>query len=328
MLALMLCSGCGSSSATDQATQQDSTSSAPTGYVAPAETEAEGYEVLGGDWEVAAITLDDKIIPLSAAESLEDLYDTVFLGFSKDGSFEYRNNVFITRGTYAPYEGHDDAYLLKAETTSRATIEDGKITETEAESTNKAYLVVTDDDVENALGFVEIDLSTGKTTGNDPVYFTKRGEVSPFDSSGSDSGSSGDSSSSDSGTGYSTTSTTGDPSSSDSSSSTSYGTGNQKAVQRAQQYLQTIPFSHDGLVEQLEYEGFSHEDAVYGADACGADWMEQAVLKAKQYLQTTAFSESGLIDQLVYEGFTQAEAEHGVSLCGADWMEQAVLKAR
>ena len=53
------------------------------------------------------------------------------------------------------------------------------------------------------------------------------------------------------------------------------------ALKKAKSYIDFQAFSHDGLVEQLEFEGFSHEDAVYGADNCGADWNEQAVKKAK-----------------------------------------------
>ena len=72
-------------------------------------------------------------------------------------------------------------------------------------------------------------------------------------------------------------------------------------------------FSYNGLIEQLEYEGFSSEEAKYGADNCNADWNEQAAKKAKEYLEYSSFSRSGLIDQLVYEGFTQSQAEYGVS---------------
>ena len=339
-LLMVLCTGCSSSnqssstssssqpsqnSSSDQSaptdssdlsattSQKDVTPEEPTGYAA--KDEADGYQTLGGYWKVVAITYKGKAVPLSAAEGLEDLYDNVFLGFSKDGSFEYRLNVFITRGKYVPVEDKDGYFLLKAETVSRATIEDGKITETESERTSTVYLVVTTEDPADTLGFVELDTSTGKPKeGENPIYFTKSGSESDSASSSKDDAAkerSESSGGSTSGNGMST-----------------YGSGNHKAVERAQQYLRTTSFSHDGLVSQLEYEGFSHEDAVYGADACGADWNEQAALKAKQYLQTTAFSEKGLIEQLVYEEFTQSQAEYGVSVCGADWMEQAVKKAR
>ena len=67
-------------------------------------------------------------------------------------------------------------------------------------------------------------------------------------------------------------------------------------------------FSYKGLVEQLEYEGYSSEASRLAADCCGADWMEQAVRVAENYLSVMAFSKSGLIDQLEYEGFTYEQA--------------------
>lgn len=88
------------------------------------------------------------------------------------------------------------------------------------------------------------------------------------------------------------------------------------ALKMAKQYLGTMPFSHDGLIEQLKYEGFSDEDAAYGVDNCGADWNKQAEKMAKQYLDTMAFSHDGLVEQLIYEGFTPEQAEHGVSSTG------------
>jgi len=88
------------------------------------------------------------------------------------------------------------------------------------------------------------------------------------------------------------------------------------AVRSAKSYLDFSAFSHDGLVAQLEYEQFSHADAVYGADNSGADWNEQAAKSAKQYMEYSSFSRGSLIDQLLYEKFTQAQAEYGVNAVG------------
>ena len=85
------------------------------------------------------------------------------------------------------------------------------------------------------------------------------------------------------------------------------------ALQKADDYLSISAFSHDGLVDQLEYEGFSTEDATYAADNCGADWNEQAAKKAQDYRDMQAFSHKGLVDQLEYEGFTAEQAEYGAS---------------
>ena len=88
------------------------------------------------------------------------------------------------------------------------------------------------------------------------------------------------------------------------------------AKEKAVSYLEYAAFSRQGLIEQLEYEGFSTADATYGADAVGADWNEQAALKAQSYLDYSSFSRSGLIEQLEYEGFTTSQANYGVAAAG------------
>lgn len=92
----------------------------------------------------------------------------------------------------------------------------------------------------------------------------------------------------------------------------SVSSGKRNALRSAKDYLSVMPFSYSGLIEQLEYEGYSNSEATYAADNCGADWYEQAVKSAKQYLEVMAFSRSGLIDQLEYEGYTHDQAVYGV----------------
>ena len=86
--------------------------------------------------------------------------------------------------------------------------------------------------------------------------------------------------------------------------------------------------SNQGLVDQLEYEGFSRAEAVYGVDNCGADWNEQAYQKALSYLDFTSFSKEGLIEQLEFEGFTHEQAVFGAEKCNMDLGGQALEKAR
>lgn len=99
------------------------------------------------------------------------------------------------------------------------------------------------------------------------------------------------------------------------------------AREMADSYLRSSAFSLEGLIEQLEYEGFSNEDATYGAEAVKADWKEQALLSAESYLNSSAFSQTGLQEQLAYEGFTEDEAEYGAMNVEADWNEQAAKSA-
>jgi colicin import membrane protein len=92
----------------------------------------------------------------------------------------------------------------------------------------------------------------------------------------------------------------------------------ENAIRSAESYLDYTAFSKSGLIEQLEYEGFSTEDATFALDTIDSnvDWNEQAVKAAKSYLDYTSFSRSGLIEQLVYEGYTNEQATHAVDEIG------------
>lgn len=89
-----------------------------------------------------------------------------------------------------------------------------------------------------------------------------------------------------------------------------------QATASAESYLAFTHFSRDGLVGQLEFEGFSREDAEAAIDSLDVDWNVQAAGKAEDYLGTSAFSREGLLEQLVFEGFTPEQAEHGVAAVG------------
>lgn len=88
------------------------------------------------------------------------------------------------------------------------------------------------------------------------------------------------------------------------------------AVKKAEDYINIMAFSRSGLIEQLEFEGFSNEDATYAVDQVSVDWREQAVKKAEEYLNMMAFSRSGLIEQLEFEGFSKEDATYAVDTIG------------
>ena len=88
------------------------------------------------------------------------------------------------------------------------------------------------------------------------------------------------------------------------------------AVRKADSYLEFAAFSRSGLIEQMEFEGFSADDASYAVDHIDVDWNEQAAEKAASYLDMSSFSRQSLTEQLVFEGFTSAEADYGVSKTG------------
>lgn len=99
--------------------------------------------------------------------------------------------------------------------------------------------------------------------------------------------------------------------------------GQQNVLKSAKSYIGYSAFSYLDLVEQLEYEGYSHEEAVYGADNCGADWNDEALESAMSYIGYSAFSYVDLVEQLEYEQFTHEQAVYGADNCGADWFQEA-----
>ena len=92
--------------------------------------------------------------------------------------------------------------------------------------------------------------------------------------------------------------------------------GQENALQKGKDYLDYTSFSYSGLISQLEFDGFSTEDATYAADNCGADWNAQAASKAGDYLDYTSFSREGLIEQLEFDGFSAEQAEYGATAVG------------
>lgn len=104
--------------------------------------------------------------------------------------------------------------------------------------------------------------------------------------------------------------------------------GQSNAVAKAKDYLNFTSFSRNGLISQLEFEGFSTEEATYGVDNVVVNWNEQAKLNAIQYLNFSPFSKKGLSDQLLFEEFTSDQVAYAISNIQVDWDEQAALKAQ
>ena len=85
----------------------------------------------------------------------------------------------------------------------------------------------------------------------------------------------------------------------------------QTALECAINYLDATPLSYSGLIKQLEFEQYSHSEAVYAADHCGADWNEQAARQARRYNRISSPSRDDLIDQLISTGFTEEQTVFG-----------------
>lgn len=90
----------------------------------------------------------------------------------------------------------------------------------------------------------------------------------------------------------------------------------ENALRSADDYISFSAFSKTGLIEQLEFEGYSKEDATFAVNNLRVNWKEQAAKSAEDYLSMSGFSRSGLIEQLEFEGFTREQAEYGVTQAG------------
>ena len=75
-------------------------------------------------------------------------------------------------------------------------------------------------------------------------------------------------------------------------------------------------FSKQGLIDQLEFDKFTPEDANNAADVIDVDWNAEAAEKAQDYVDMMGFSRQSLIDQLIFDGFTPEQAAHGASAVG------------
>lgn len=90
----------------------------------------------------------------------------------------------------------------------------------------------------------------------------------------------------------------------------------EQVIISATRYLQLGGFSEKGLIEQLEYEQFSREDAEFAIEYLQPNWNEQCVQSATRYLKLGGFSRGSLTDQLRYEGFTTAQIEYALQEVG------------
>ena len=89
------------------------------------------------------------------------------------------------------------------------------------------------------------------------------------------------------------------------------------AIEIAQSYLSTMPFSPSGLYDQLLYEGFSEEDSQFAIDHLIVDWDEMCYETAVRYITNVGgFSKKSLIHQLEYDGFTKKQAKNAVKRLG------------
>lgn len=254
---------------------------------------AVGFESLGGNWVVGGIYYNNKIVDISDNEKLMAIYDAVFLNFYEDGTFLYMN-MYNDRGQYTLQT--NGAFFLKTETVFLYEITSKGIVEKEVDNSSKiTYIVSLIDKDTLQLGI--LDPMTGREkAGSDPLIFEREGVESSYISEHK----------------VSLNNSNSRMGASKKNESTAVSPGMRNALQSAKDYLDAMSFSRKGLIEQLEYEGYSSSEAEYAVEHCGADWNEQAYDMARDYLEVMAFSRSSLIEQLEFEGFTHSQAVYGV----------------
>lgn len=101
-------------------------------------------------------------------------------------------------------------------------------------------------------------------------------------------------------------------------------TEQENAIRSAENYLDFMPFSKQGLIEQLASDagdGYPKEVATFAVEHIedDVDWKEQAVKAAENYLDLMSFSRAGLIEQLssdAGDGYTQEQAEYAADQVG------------
>lgn len=96
----------------------------------------------------------------------------------------------------------------------------------------------------------------------------------------------------------------------------------ENALAEAGTYLNLMPFSRQGLIDQLSSEfgaGYPVEVATWAVDTINPDWNAEAAEAAKSYLDTMSFSRDSLYEQLISEyggQFTPDQANAGLAAVG------------
>ena len=246
--------------------------------------------LIEGTWRTKGIWFDanDPIKPLDENKNLNDLYGRYSITFNADKTFKFQKRNALEEGVWEYYGIESDMRCFAMKTASGAETGDGGgVTADGSNSGESAFYYVYLKEMDSNNMIVVHEQGNAKEDAKPVMVKTSGGEQTADTSASSNS----------------------EPNTTNHAATT----GEKNALSKALSYLDMTAFSFSGLVEQLEYEGFSHAEAIYGADNCGADWNEQAARKAKQYLDMTSFSRSGLVEQLEFEGFTHSQAEYGVS---------------
>lgn len=101
-----------------------------------------------------------------------------------------------------------------------------------------------------------------------------------------------------------------------------FTTQQENAIRAAQNYVDLMSFSKQGLIQQLSSpagDGYPKADAEIAVEHIDVDWYAEAVEAAESYMDLMPMSRSGLIQQLTSsagDGFTRKQAVHAADTLG------------
>ena len=90
----------------------------------------------------------------------------------------------------------------------------------------------------------------------------------------------------------------------------------QNCYDQAMSYLDFMAFSRNGLIQQLQHDGYTDQAISNALDLLEkyyVSWDTEAVKKAQEYMETFSFSQQRLYEQLIHDGFTEEQANYGAS---------------
>ncbi|MFD7076003.1 Ltp family lipoprotein [Nocardioides sp. NPDC059952] len=97
-----------------------------------------------------------------------------------------------------------------------------------------------------------------------------------------------------------------------------YTSSQEAAIGAAQNYVDTMPFSRKGLVDQLSSpagDKYPKKDAVFAVNHIKVDWNAEAVEAVENYQATMPMSEQAMYDQLTSpagDKFTKKQADYAI----------------
>lgn len=87
----------------------------------------------------------------------------------------------------------------------------------------------------------------------------------------------------------------------------------EEALASAKAHITKESLSYEETVQTLGGEGYTKDEAVYGASYCGADWDAQAVRRAEKYLtEDPEMTADELEKKLEAAGFSEEEVQYGL----------------